>query len=265
VQSTYGAAHGSLELVAVRTDGTMQHFWRNESNFSWNAGVVFGAGVGSPPVMIQGQYGMANEVGPDGNFELCVAMAGRAQHWWRANAWDRQWRLSATFGHDVRVVTGLCQSSWGNIEVIVLRTDNRLQHYWRDGAGWHEGTGDRPGLRTPVQPTSAWTGHLPEQVELAVGETAELDLPSGAGAGNLWSAERVAGAEVTDAVVADLGVAHGAAPPPDGDPPSAADVPVRAVVRARSPGRARWRLRLARPWAPDPPVAEHELEVRVRP
>jgi hypothetical protein len=21
----------------------------------------------------------------------------------------------------------------------VLRTDRRLQHYWRDGAGWHEG------------------------------------------------------------------------------------------------------------------------------
>jgi hypothetical protein len=26
-----------------------------------------------------------------------------------------------------------------NLEVIVLRTDGQLQHYWRDGAGWHEG------------------------------------------------------------------------------------------------------------------------------
>ncbi|MGW0365490.1 hypothetical protein [Streptomyces sp. NPDC002990] len=34
----------------------------------------------------------------------------------------------------------MLQSSFGfNLEVVVLRTDRRLQHYWRDGAGWHEG------------------------------------------------------------------------------------------------------------------------------
>lgn len=26
-----------------------------------------------------------------------------------------------------------------NNPFIVLRTDNQLQHYWRAGAGWHEG------------------------------------------------------------------------------------------------------------------------------
>jgi hypothetical protein len=25
------------------------------------------------------------------------------------------------------------------LEVIVLTTSLQLQHYWRDGAGWHEG------------------------------------------------------------------------------------------------------------------------------
>ena len=44
---------------------------------------IFGSGVSSPPVMIQGQYGMQNELGPNGNFELCVAVGGRVQHWWR--------------------------------------------------------------------------------------------------------------------------------------------------------------------------------------
>jgi len=29
--------------------------------------------------------------------------------------------------------------STGDLEVIVLRTDQQLQHYWRDGAGWHAG------------------------------------------------------------------------------------------------------------------------------
>ncbi len=142
VQGSYGSPHGNLECVAMRTDGTMQHFWRNRSTFAWNAGAIFGANVSSPPVMIQGQYGMQNELGPHGNFELCVAVGGRVQHWWRWNSagGDAVWRHSADFGHDVAAVVGLCEGSWGmNLEVIVLRTNHQLQHYWRDGAGWHEG------------------------------------------------------------------------------------------------------------------------------
>jgi hypothetical protein len=85
---------------------------------------------------------MHDETGPSGNFELCVAVEGRVQHWWRWNAGgDMHWRHSADFGHDVQAVAGLCESSWSmNLEVIVLRTDGQLQHYWRDGAGWHEGS-----------------------------------------------------------------------------------------------------------------------------
>lgn len=140
VQGDYGSPHGNLECVAVRTDATMQHFWRNETTGAWTAGAIFGSRVVSPPVMIQGQYGMTTEAGPHGNFELCVAVDGRVQHWWRANSGDQGWRQSAVFGHDVAVVAGLCEGSYGmNLEVIVLRNDQQLQHYWRDGAGWHEG------------------------------------------------------------------------------------------------------------------------------
>lgn len=140
IQGDYGTPHGNLECVAVRTDGRMQHFWRSEPTFTWNIGAIFGSGINSSPVMIQGQYGMRSEAGPHGNFELCVAVGGRVQHWWRNNSGDGAWRNSATFGHDVAAVTGLCEGSWGmNLEVIVLRTDNKLQHYWRDSAGWHEG------------------------------------------------------------------------------------------------------------------------------
>jgi hypothetical protein len=140
VQGDYGSPHGNLEVVATRTNGTLQHFWRNESNFLWNAGAIFGSGIASPPCMIQGQYGMANEAGPHGNFELCVAAGGQVQHWWRNNAGDMQWHHSATFGHDVAAVAGLCEGQWGmNLELIVLRRDQQLQHYWRDGSGWHEG------------------------------------------------------------------------------------------------------------------------------
>ena len=142
VQGTYGSPHPNLECVAVRTDGTMQHFWRSEPTFTWMEGPVFGAGISSTPAMIQGQFGMNDEAGPHGNFELCVAAGGNVQHWWRSNAaGDMVWRHGADFGHDVLAVAGLCEGSWGmNLEVIVLRTDNQLQHYWRDGGGWHEGT-----------------------------------------------------------------------------------------------------------------------------
>jgi hypothetical protein len=74
-----------------------------------------------------------------GNFELCVAANGQVQHWWRNNQNGNAWNNSATFGHNVLAVAGLLQSSFGfNLEVVVLRTDKQLQHYWRDGREWHE-------------------------------------------------------------------------------------------------------------------------------
>jgi hypothetical protein len=139
VQSTYGV-NGNLELVAVTAAGQMQHFWRDDDHgFVWHPSTTFGSGVGSPPCMIQGQYGMGSEFAM-GNFELCVAVGGHVEHWWRNNAGGGGWAHSATFGHDVAAVAGLLEGSFGfNLEVIALRTDRQLQHYWRDGAGWHEG------------------------------------------------------------------------------------------------------------------------------
>lgn len=139
VQSHYGN-QGNLELVAVTFGGQMQHFWRDDDHGNvWHAGVMFGSNILSPPCMIEGQFGAGNE-NAVGNFELCVAVNGSVQHWWRNNSSAMQWSQSATFGHGVLAVTSLIEGSFGfNLEVIVLRTDQRLQHYWRDGGGWHEG------------------------------------------------------------------------------------------------------------------------------
>ncbi len=138
IQSHYGT-QGNFELVCVLSSGKMQHWWRdNDHGMVWNAGPEFGSGIGSPPCMIEGSYGAGNEKAV-GNFELCVAAGGAVQHWWR-NQSDLLWRQSATFGHDILAVVSLVEGSFGfNLEVIVLRTDNKLQHYWRDGGGWHEG------------------------------------------------------------------------------------------------------------------------------
>ena len=139
VQTHYGN-QGNLELVCVLNSGQMQHWWRDDDHGgAWKAGPTFGAGCSSGPCMIEGQYGAGDE-NAVGNFELCVAAGGKIQHWWRNNHGDGQWHQSATFGHNVQAVVSLIEGSFGfNLEVIVLRTDRKLQHYWRDGAGWHEG------------------------------------------------------------------------------------------------------------------------------
>ncbi len=139
IQSNYGR-QGNFELVCVLNTGQMQHWWRdNDNGRVWNAGPTFGSGIYSPPCMIEGQYGMGNEL-MVGNFELCVAVGGQIQYWWHDNVSGMGWHQSATFGHDVQAVVGLIESSYGfNLEVVVLRTDQMLQHYWRDGNGWHEG------------------------------------------------------------------------------------------------------------------------------
>ncbi len=139
IQTNYGT-QGNLELVCVLNTGQMQHWWRDDDHgMVWNAGAIFGAGCSSGPCMIEGQFGARDE-NDVGNFELCVAVGGKVQHWWRDNHGDGQWHNSATFAHDVQAVAALVEGSFGfNLEVIVLRTDRKLQHYWRDGAGWHEG------------------------------------------------------------------------------------------------------------------------------
>ncbi|HEX2040818.1 MAG TPA: C1 family peptidase [Acidimicrobiales bacterium] len=128
---------GELHFVGADANGTLQH-WARRSG-TWTQLGTFGQGVQSGPCMIEGTYGAGNDAGI-GNFELCVAVGGAIEHWWRHNASSGPWTRSATFGNGVRRVVGLLQSSFGtNLEVIAERTDGRFQHYWRGGGGWNAG------------------------------------------------------------------------------------------------------------------------------
>lgn len=139
IQSQYGT-RGDFFVVCVLGSGEMQEWQRlNDAGGSWVAGARFGSNVASAPCLIEGQYGAATETAV-GNFELCVAVNGQVQHWWRSNWTDGSWRFGGSFGHDVFAVVGLLQSSYlFNLELIVVRYDFQLQHYFRSVSGWHEG------------------------------------------------------------------------------------------------------------------------------
>ncbi|HEY1429632.1 MAG TPA: hypothetical protein VGF18_08665, partial [Candidatus Tumulicola sp.] len=131
---------------AVCADGIMQRFWRDDAHgFVWKAAETFGANVTSPPIMIESAFGESDET-VQGNYELVVAVGGAIQHWWRANTGNQAWACSATFGQNVSRVVGLLEGSYGfNLEVVAARTDGQLQHFWRDGSGWHDGVIIGPG------------------------------------------------------------------------------------------------------------------------
>ncbi|MBY0231510.1 MAG: hypothetical protein K2W96_19670 [Gemmataceae bacterium] len=129
--------HG-LDLVVV-AGGAMQHWQRRDGRTpAWQLADTFGK-TASPPCMIEAQFGAKDE-DTMGNFELCVAVGGQVEHWWRANTGDKRWRKSATFGSGVERVMSLVQGSFGfNLEVIVRRKDGKLQHWFRDSGGWKAG------------------------------------------------------------------------------------------------------------------------------
>jgi C1A family cysteine protease len=133
-----------LDVICRTSSGTMQRYWRNDPvAMTWQACESFGSGITSPPVMIEGQYGMSDETEP-GNYELCVAVNGVIQHWYTASPTNASapWTMSASFGQNVQQVLGLIQSSFGfNLELVALLKDGTLQHFWRSAAdlGWRPG------------------------------------------------------------------------------------------------------------------------------
>lgn len=135
IQSRYGV-RGNFEMVVTLTDGTMQHFWRdNDGGGVWHEGVMFGENIASPPVMIEGPYGATDENTP-GNFELCVAIeGGGVQHWQRDNVNNTGWHLKATFGQEELIsdVVGLVQGSLGfDFEAVAIDFEGELVCYSRN-------------------------------------------------------------------------------------------------------------------------------------
>jgi hypothetical protein len=85
---------GELHYVCAQTDGKLHHYRLGASG--WTHLTSFGAGAYSAPCLIEGTYGEHDEIGV-GDFELCVAVGGAIEHWWRHNAGLGPWTRSAVF------------------------------------------------------------------------------------------------------------------------------------------------------------------------
>jgi len=134
-----------LDVVCVKHDGSMQRYWRDDAHgMVWHAGEKFGRHVKTPPVMIEGEFGAADET-LQGNYELCVAVHGLIEHWWRDNQGTQNWQMSTKFGTNVAgahvvQVLGLLESSYGfDLELVALLSNGSLQHFWRGGGVWNAG------------------------------------------------------------------------------------------------------------------------------
>jgi len=143
----YADLPAGLDLVCVTGEKVMQRFWRDDPNKAgWVACETFGNNVDSPPVMIRSQFGATDETVP-GNYELCVAVDGAIEHWWMNGnpepTTSGSWTMSEIFqtdrkGRKVKQVLGMVESSYGfDLEVVAELDNGALQHFSRDGAGWH--------------------------------------------------------------------------------------------------------------------------------
>ncbi|KAK3313617.1 hypothetical protein B0H66DRAFT_584226 [Apodospora peruviana] len=149
-----GTSSGNLYVVAVRTDGTMQLFWRSASSSVWTPGEVFGSNIfppDTPPVMIQDFYNTSNE-SSIGDFQLVVAVNGSVQHWRRSNddihlnppsfgssrvgegKWEMFEQTAEVSG--VRHVWSLVQGSFGQKMHMVTEGPDGSFSYWEWDRKW---------------------------------------------------------------------------------------------------------------------------------
>lgn len=100
---------------------------------------------------------------------------------------------------------------------------------------------------------------LPDRLDVRAGTEARFPLSSRAGAGYQWLVSPVGGEHDAATLVIETGPA-----PEQGALPQNLPVPMQLVVTGLREGTARWRLRLVRPWMPESPLVDQELQIRVK-
>jgi hypothetical protein len=151
IQSTYigkPGAPGNFEVV-VPEGHNLVHYWRDNSNGNvWNKGpfITNRVNTNGPGTLIQGSY--VGKPGAPANFELVVQEGSTLVHYWRDNSNGNVWNKGPIITTTAHGPGSLIQSSFGepsdpgNLEVIVVESDDNLVHYYRDdtipGNLWHK-------------------------------------------------------------------------------------------------------------------------------
>jgi hypothetical protein len=107
---------------------------------------------------------------------------------------------------------------------------------------------------------------LPRRLVVQAGDLIEIPLPSFAGSGNQWMPSLISAPDIADVAVEirhpeSLNDQTGGG---TREPPGAFVAPEVLKVHGLRPGLTRWKITLSRPFAPDPPTAEREIEILVK-
>jgi hypothetical protein len=134
-ESGNGGLHRNLEVVG--SDGArVQHRWREGGPpWQWGVGSTFGSDAAVSPTLIGTTFNRNMEV-------VYRTTDGHLHHWWTGGSGAGPWNDGGLFGPArCTGVPGFVQGDYGapgNFEVVISVGD-KLQHLWRDGAGWHLG------------------------------------------------------------------------------------------------------------------------------
>jgi len=146
IQSNFGS-RGNFELVVPNPSGGMSHYWRDNDAASrdWYGPFNFGGSESVNGVaLIQSNFDRHLEV--VATIGRRFVRTSRLVHYFRESNPPYTWRGPAEFGTPVALNTipTLIQSSFGergNFEVVVVRPNRGLSHYWREnhesGLPWH--------------------------------------------------------------------------------------------------------------------------------
>ena len=134
-ESGNGALHRNLEVSGSNGTHVQQRWREGGPPWTWGASKTFASDAAVCPTLIGTTFNRNMEV-------VYTTNSGRLHHWWTGGGGGGAWNDGGVFGPTgCSGVPGFVQGDYnapGNFEVVVS-VGNRLQHIWRDGAGWHNG------------------------------------------------------------------------------------------------------------------------------
>jgi Papain family cysteine protease len=136
IESGDGTLNDNFELLAPSKGNSFTHWWRDNSasGYPWHSAEVLANDVADLPTLTATTYNR--------NFETIYRTTNGRLHHYYFDQSTKKWNDGGIFG-PTNVIDGVgyIESNYGpgNFEVVVTVAGGNLQHWWRDGNGWHQG------------------------------------------------------------------------------------------------------------------------------